>query len=196
LNLRDTWSTRPGRNDYGWMNIGRPVFAQVMSVGRAPQKRTEPAAEPPPNPPVAGVSTKRVPIIGIDVFESRRYPSTPELTKNGPARTLRNSLYLTARCSTARAYSPMIMMSQIAIMPLSVPSQSAAFPVKGHALRRPAVKAENDFHRSARGPVELHPGPLSQPMACGDSLVGCSTPPEQREAPVLQIPGHGAAGIV
>jgi DNA (cytosine-5)-methyltransferase 1 len=30
--------------------------------------------------------------------------------------------------------------------------------------------------------VELHPGPLAEPIPCGDSLVGCSTPREQLEA--------------
>lgn len=27
--------------------------------------------------------------------------------------------------------------------------------------------------------MELHPNPMTLPVACGDSLLGCSTPPEQ-----------------
>jgi DNA (cytosine-5)-methyltransferase 1 len=30
--------------------------------------------------------------------------------------------------------------------------------------------------------VELHPSPVTLPIACGDSLAGCSTPPEQINA--------------
>jgi hypothetical protein len=29
--------------------------------------------------------------------------------------------------------------------------------------------------------VELHPGPMTLPIACGDSLAGCCTPPDQMQ---------------
>jgi DNA (cytosine-5)-methyltransferase 1 len=34
---------------------------------------------------------------------------------------------------------------------------------------------------TARGPVEVHPGPMSLPIACGESLAGCFTPADQMQ---------------
>lgn len=50
-----------------------------------------------------------------------------------------------------------------------------------HVFRRLSITAENDFHRSSRGPVELHTGPMPLPIPCGDSLAGCFTPPDQMQ---------------
>jgi hypothetical protein len=48
-----------------------------------------------------------------------------------------------------------------------------------HVLRRPAVQAENDFRRCQGRPVELHPDPLAEPIPCGNSLEGVTTPQAQ-----------------
>ncbi|MBZ5499691.1 MAG: hypothetical protein LAP85_25100 [Acidobacteriia bacterium] len=41
------------------------------------------------------------------------------------------------------------------------------------------AEGTNNHHRRARGPVVLHPNAMTIPVTSGESLYGCSTPPDQ-----------------
>ena len=61
-------------------------------------------------------------------------------------------------------------------------SDVARGPDEHDGLLRAAVVGEDDLHRCAGGHLGFHPGPATVPVTAGESLAGCSTPPEQLAA--------------